>query len=356
MSDKINISITKVAKSRLAEIDFNNLPFGKTFSDHMFIADYSDGKWRDFKIVPFGEIGFSPAMSSLHYGQAFFEGIKAYKHANGNVSIFRPDKNAERFNLSAQRLCMPELPVDIFLQSIEALVDLDRDWVPSKANHSLYIRPFMFATDPFLGVTPSSTYKYIVLTGPVGPYFSKNLKVKVETFYSRASEGGFGFAKAAGNYGGSMLPGMKATQEGFDQLIWTDSKEHAYIEELGAANIMFMMDGKLITPSTRDTILKGVTRDTVLTLAKSWKIEIEERRISVDEIIAGIKEGRISDAFGVGTAATIAHIAEIGYNGALYTLPDPAQRVFSNKVLNTLNNLRYGRSADEFGWNYMVGH
>lgn len=354
MSDKINISITKIAKSRLAEIDFNNLPFGKTFSDHMFIADYSDGKWRDFKIVPFGEIGFSPAMSSLHYGQAFFEGIKAYKHANGNVSIFRPDKNAERFNLSAQRLCMPELPVDIFLQSIEALVDLDRDWVPSKANHSLYIRPFMFATDPFLGVTPSSTYKYIVLTGPVGPYFSKNLKVKVETFYSRASEGGFGFAKAAGNYGGSMLPGMKATQEGFDQLIWTDSKEHAYIEELGAANIMFMMDGKLITPSTRDTILKGVTRDTVLTLAKSWKIEIEERRISVAEIITGIKEGRITDAFGVGTAATIAHIAEIGYEGELYTLPDPEKRVFSNKVLDVLNELRYGRSVDEQGWNFMV--
>jgi branched-chain amino acid aminotransferase len=354
VSDKINISITKVAKSRLAEIDFNNLPFGKTFSDHMFIADYSDGKWRDFKIVPFGEIGISPAMSSLHYGQAFFEGIKAYKHANGNVSIFRPDKNAERFNLSAQRLCMPELPVDIFLQSIEALVDLDRDWVPSKANHSLYIRPFMFATDPFLGVTPSSTYKYIVLTGPVGPYFSKNLKVKVETFYSRASEGGFGFAKAAGNYGGSMLPGMKATQEGFDQLIWTDSKEHAYIEELGAANIMFMMDGKLITPSTRDTILKGVTRDTVLTLAKSWKIEIEERRISVEEIITGIKEGRITDAFGVGTAATIAHIAEIGYEGELYTLPDPEKRVFSNKVLDVLNELRYGRSVDEQGWNFMV--
>jgi branched-chain amino acid aminotransferase len=354
VSDKINISITKVAKSRLAEIDFNNLPFGKTFSDHMFIADYSDGEWKDFKIVPFGEIGISPAMSSLHYGQAFFEGIKAYKHANGNVSIFRPDKNAERFNLSAQRLCMPELPVDIFLQSIEALVDLDRDWVPSKANHSLYIRPFMFATDPFLGVTPSSTYKYIVLTGPVGPYFSKNLKVKVETFYSRASEGGFGFAKAAGNYGGSMLPGMKATQEGFDQLIWTDSKEHAYIEELGAANIMFMMDGKLITPSTRDTILKGVTRDTVLTLAKSWNIGIEERRISVEEIITGIKESRITDAFGVGTAATIAHIAEIGYEGELYTLPDPEKRVFSNRVLYVLNELRYGRSVDEHGWNFMV--
>jgi branched-chain amino acid aminotransferase len=354
VSDKLNISVTKTAQSRLADIDFNNLPFGKTFSDHMFIADYSEGAWKNFRIVPYGEIGFSPAISALHYGQAFFEGIKAYKHADGKVSIFRPDKNAERFNLSAKRLCMPELPVDIFLKSLETLVDLDREWVPSQANHSLYIRPFMFATDPFLGVTPSSTYKYIVLTGPVGPYFSKNLKVKVETYYSRASDGGFGFAKAAGNYGGSMLPAMKATQEGFDQLIWTDSKEHAYVEELGAANIMFMMDGKLITPSTRDTILKGVTRDTVLTLAKGWNIEIEERRISVAEIIKGINEGRITDAFGVGTAATIAHIAEIGHEGELYTLPDPAKRVFSNRVLDTLNELRYGRSADEHGWNFAV--
>ncbi len=355
MSDTINIFITKTAKSRLAETDFDNLPFGKTFSDHMFMADYSDGEWKNFQILPFGEIGINPAISALHYGQTFFEGIKAYKHGNGKVSIFRPDKNSERFNLSAQRLCMPELPLETFLQSIATLVDLDRDWVPGKENHSLYIRPFMFATDPFLGVIPSTSYKYMVLTGPVGPYFSKNLKVKIETNYSRACDGGFGFAKAAGNYGGAMLPNLKATQEGFDQLIWTDSRDHAYIEELGAANVMFLMDGTLITPSTRDTILKGVTRDTVLTLARNWNVTIEERRISVDEIIAGIKQGRISDAFGVGTAATIAHIAEIGHNGALYTLPDPAKRVFSSKVLNTLNNLRYGRSADEFGWNYMVG-
>lgn len=355
VSQKVNIAIIKTAKSRLPETDFDNLPFGKTFSDHMFIADYSEGEWKNFQIVPYGNIEFSPAISALHYGQAFFEGIKAYKHADGKVTIFRPEKNAERFNLSAQRLCMPELPVEIFLQSLAELVDIDRDWVPAKENHTLYIRPFMFATDPYLGVTPSSSYRYMVLTGPVGPYFSKNLKVKVETHYSRACDGGFGFAKAAGNYGGSMLPALKATQEGYDQLIWTDSKEHAYIEELGAANVMFMIDGKLLTPSTRDTILKGVTRDTVLTLARKWGVEIEERRVSVEEVISAIKEGRVSDAFGVGTAATIAHIAEIGHDGELYTLPDPAQRKFSNKLLYTLNEMRYGRSADEFGWNYPVG-
>jgi branched-chain amino acid aminotransferase len=354
VSQKINISITKTSKSRLADTDFDNLPFGKTFSDHMFMADYSDGEWKNFQILPYGEIGILPAISALHYGQAFFEGIKAYKHVDGKVSIFRPDKNGERFNRSAERLCMPELPLEIFLESLSTLVNLDRDWVPAKENHSLYIRPFMFATDPFLGVTPSASYKYMVITGPVGPYFSKNLKVKIETNYSRACDGGFGFAKAAGNYGGSMLPNLKASQEGFDQLIWTDSREHAYIEELGAANVMFLMDGTLITPSTRDTILKGVTRDTVLTLAKKWNVPVEERRISVEEVLKGIKEGRISDAFGVGTAATIAHIAEIGHNGELYTLPDPAKREFSNKLLNTLNDLRYGRSSDEFGWNYLV--
>ncbi|HTD41905.1 MAG TPA: aminotransferase class IV, partial [Mucilaginibacter sp.] len=199
MTETLDIKITKTTNSRLAQTDFSNLPFGKIFSDHMLVADYADGEWKNFEIVPYGEIGLSPAISALHYGQAFFEGMKAYKHADGKVSIFRPDKNAERFNKSAERLCMPELPEDIFVQSIAALVDLDRDWIPAQANHSLYIRPFMFATDPFLGVAPSSTYKFMVLTCPVGPYFSKTLRVKIETYYTRAAEGGMGFAKSAGN-------------------------------------------------------------------------------------------------------------------------------------------------------------
>ena len=354
LTDTFNISVSKTADSRLSRTDFENLPFGKTFSDHMLTADYEGGEWKNFQIVPYGEIALSPAISALHYGQAFFEGIKAYKHVDGRIAIFRPEKNAERSNRSAARLCMPQIPVEMYLQLLSTIVELDKDWVPSKQGHSLYIRPFMFATDPYLGVIPSQTYKFIILTGPVGPYFSKNLKVKIETNFSRASDGGFGFAKAAGNYGGSMLPARKAAEEGFDQLIWTDSREHAYIEELGAANIMFMMDGKVITPSTRDTILKGVTRDTVITLAKSWGIEVKERRVTVAEILTGIKEGRITDAFGAGTAATIAHIAEIGHEGELYTLPDPDTREFSNRVLRTLNEIRYGHAPDEFGWNYFV--
>ncbi|HTI59717.1 branched-chain amino acid aminotransferase [Mucilaginibacter sp.] len=354
MTETLDIKITKTNHSRLSETDFDNLPFGKTFSDHMFVADYADGEWKNFQIIPYGEIGLSPAISALHYGQAFFEGLKAYKHADGQVSVFRPDKNAIRFNKSAERLCMPALPEEIFIQSIAAVVDADRDWVPSKANHALYIRPFMFATDPYLGVAPSATYKYMVLIGPVGPYFSKTLRVKIETHYTRAAEGGFGYAKAAGNYGGSMLPARKATEEGFDQLIWTDAKDHQYIEEMGAANVMFVLDGTLITPSTRDTILDGVTRDTVLTLAREWGMPVEERRVSVAEILEGAKNGKLQDAFGAGTAATIAPVGSISHNGEEYFLADPKEREFSQKVLRELDAIKYGRVADTHGWNYMV--
>ena len=354
MTETLDIKITKTNHSRLQETDFDNLPFGKTFSDHMFMADYADGKWKNFQIVPYGEIGLSPAISSLHYGQSFFEGLKAYKHADGQVSVFRPDKNAIRFNKSAERLCMPALPEEIFIQSIAALVDIDRDWVPSKANHSMYIRPFMFATDPFLGVAPSSTYKYMVLIGPVGPYFSKTLRVKIETHYTRASEGGMGYAKSSGNYGGSMYPAKKATEEGFDQLIWTDAKNHEYVEEMGAANVMFVLDGTLLTPSTRDTILDGVTRDTVLTMAREWGMPVEERRVSVAEIIEGAKTGKLQDAFGAGTAATIAPVGSISHNGEEYFLSDPKTREFSQKVLRELDNIKYGRVTDTHGWNYTV--
>ena len=354
MTDTLDIKITRTSASRLNETDFNNLGFGKIFSDHMLVADYADGEWKNFQIVPYGEMSFSPAMSVLHYGQTFFEGLKAFKQQDGNIVIFRPDKNAERFNKSAERMCMPQLPPDIFVQSIAALVDVDRNWVPSKEGQSLYIRPFMFATDAYLGVQPSSTYKFIVLTGPAGAYFSKHLNVKVETHYSRASEGGFGYAKAAGNYAGSLYPAQQALKEGFDQLIWTDAKDHTFIEELGAANLMFILDGTLITPSTRDTVLKGVTRDTVLTLAREWGVPVEERRISVAEVVDGIKSGRITEAFGVGTAATIAPIATVSFDGQSYSLPDPAKAEFSNRALKALNDLRYGLVEDTFGWNYKV--
>jgi branched-chain amino acid aminotransferase len=354
MTETLDIKITKTNNSRLEQTDFNNLPFGQIFSDHMFVADYADGEWKNFEILPFGDILVSPAISALHYGQSFFEGLKAYKHADGKVSVFRPDKNAARFNKSAERLCMPQLPEDIFIQSIAALVDIDRDWIPGRPNHSLYIRPYMFATDRYLGVAPSKTYKYMVLACPVGPYFSKTLRVKIESHYTRAAEGGMGFAKSSGNYGVSMLPARKATEEGFDQLIWTDAKEHKYIEEMGAANAMFVLDGKLITPLAQDTILDGVTRDTVITLAREWGFPVEERRVSVAEIMEGAKNGKLNDAFGAGTAATIASVGSISCNGEEYTLIDPKEREFSQKVLKTLDAIRYGNTPDTHGWNYIV--
>ncbi|MDA9555414.1 branched-chain amino acid aminotransferase [Pelobium sp.] len=354
MTETLDIKVTKAAQSKLPNVDFENLPFGKTFTDHMFSADYADGKWQNFQILPYGEIGLSPAISALHYGQAFFEGLKAYRHADGKISIFRPDKNAERFNKSAERLCMPTLSEELFTQCIAAVVDLDKDWIPSKENYSLYIRPVMFATDPFLGVAPSSTYKFMVLLGPTGPYFSKYLRVKIETEYTRASEGGFGFAKAAGNYGGAMLPAKMAMAQGFDQLIWTDAKNHEYIEEMGAANVMFVIDGKLVTPSTRDTILNGVTRNSIIQLAKDFGMEVEERRVAVKEVLAAIENGTCTDAFGAGTAATIAQVAEIVHEGKTYTLPNPAESAFAAKMRKTLDDIKYGRVEDTRNWNYIV--
>lgn len=354
MIETLDIKVTKAATSKLPQIDVENLPFGKTFSDHMLTADYVDGEWKNFEILPYGEISLSPAISSLHYGQSFFEGLKAYRHANGEISVFRPDQNAARFNKSAERMCMPTLPEDLFIESILALVKLDKDWVPSKENYTLYIRPFMFATDPFLGVAPSTSYRFMVLLGPTGPYFSKYLRVKIETEYTRAAEGGFGYAKAAGNYGGSLLPAKKAAQQGFDQLIWTDAKSHEYIEEMGSANVMFVIDGKLVTPSTRDTILDGITRKSIIELAKDFGMEVEERRLSVKEVLAAIENGTCTDAFGAGTAATIAQVAEIEHEGKTYTLPNPAESVFANKIRKALDDIKFGKVADSKGWNYMV--
>lgn len=320
----------------------------------MFVADYENGEWKNLQIIPYGEISMSPAASALHYGQAIFEGIKAYKQQNGEIVIFRPLNNFERFNISADRMVMPAVPEDIFMQGMVQLINLDREWVPSNEGQSLYIRPFMFATEPVIGVHASETYKFIIITGPTGAYYPKPLKVKIETHYARAVEGGVGYAKTAGNYARSLYPTQQAQKEGFDQLIWTDAKEHAYIEESGTTNVMFVINNVLITPSTRDTILDGVTRKSILALAHAWDMEVEERRVSVAEVITAAQNGSLQEAFGAGTAATIAQIAQIGYEGEVYTLPEPASREFSNKVLKALSDIRYGVIEDKFNWNYAV--
>lgn len=354
MIETMTIKTTKAGHSRLAETDIKDLPFGKVFTDHMFVADYEDGEWKNFEILPYGPLPMSPAISGLHYGQAIFEGLKAYKQADGSVSVFRANKNFARFNKSATRLAMANIPEEIFMQGISALINADKAWVPDEENYSLYLRPVMFATDPFLGVRPSATYKFVILANPSAPYYSKPLKVKIETRYTRSADGGVGSAKAAGNYAGSMLPTVEAQAEGFDQLIWTDAKEHKYVEESGAANLMFVINGKIVTPEVRETILDGVTRDTIIELAKSMGYEVEERRVLIQEVLDNIENGTLTEAFAVGTAATVTQISEITYEGKTFVLTDPATRTVSTGIAKKLNEIRYGVITDEFGWNWTV--
>ena len=352
-TEQISFRVEPTQQSRLSQVDFDNLKFGQIMSDHMLVAEYNNGKWEDVSIVPYGDISISPSMSALHYGQSIFEGIKGYKYADGTVSIFRPDKNWERFNKSALRLQMPEVPEHIFIGGLKQLLDLDRNWIPSKEGTALYIRPYMFATESALGVHPSISYKFIIITCPVGAYYSKPISLKVETHYTRAAEGGVGFSKNAGNYALSLYPTQLANDEGYDQIMWTDALEHKYIEEAGTANLIFRIGDKIITPHG-DTILHGVTRRTIMELADKWGYQTEQRKVSVKELIDGIKAGTVTEAFAAGTAATITHIDRIGFEGEDFTLPPVEGRDFSNKVLDYLNQLRYGKVEDPFGWNFTL--
>lgn len=350
MVDTLNIDYRLRKESRLKDVDFSKIIFGRVYSDHMFISDFRDKTWNHHRIAPYDHLSFAPGSAVLHYAQSVFEGLKAYKSVTGDVLVFRPDMNLKRMNMSAQRMCIPEIPEEIFMTGMEELLKIDKEWVPGLPGTSLYIRPFAFALDEYIGIRPSDTYQFIIFTCPVGAYYSKPVKVKIETHYTRAAEGGTGFAKAAGNYAASLYPAKLAQEKGYDQLIWTDGKEHKYIEEAGTMNVMFLINNKLITSVTGDSILNGITRDSVITLAKDWGVDVEERKISVDEIISACKSGNLQEAFGVGTAATIAHIDLIGHNGVDYQLKPVQNREFSNKVLKTLDDIRTGKAADKFGW------
>jgi branched-chain amino acid aminotransferase len=348
-----SFDIHQTETSRLTQVDFDNLEFGRVFSDHMFVMEYEDGKWQRGKIEPYGPFTMSPATMVFHYGQAIFEGMKAYRSESGEVTLFRPGKNIARFNKSATRMCMPTVPEDIFMEAIAALVELDKDWVPSGADSSLYIRPFMIATDSYVGVKASDKYAFSIFTCPVGAYYKGSVKVKVERTYTRAAEGGTGYAKAAGNYAGSLYPSMLARQEGYDQLIWTDAKNHEYIEESGTMNAMFVLNGTLISPKTSETILDGVTRDSVLQLANDLNIPVEVRRFTVAELKSGLESGQLTEAFGVGTAATIKPIEEIGIDGINYPLIATDSSI-STRLLHELDGVRRGRIADQHNWNIPV--
>jgi len=355
MVETLRISTSRVKESRLASIDFSTIPFGKVFTDHMFMADFRDGEWKNFRIIPYGYIPASPATPALHYGQSIFEGMKAYPSVNGKEAlVFRPLENWKRMNVSAERMCMPQIPEDLFMESLATLIDLDRGWIPKEEGSSLYIRPFMFSADEFIGIRPSQDFTFMIILSPVGPYYSTPVKVKIETHYTRAVEGGTGYAKAGGNYGGAIYPAKLAQDQGYHQLIWTDGKTHEYVEESGTMNLMFVIDNVLITPGLSDSILAGITRKSVLELAQHWGMQVEERRISVKELVEALQQGRVQEAFGAGTAATIAHIELIGYEGKNYALPPVEKRLFANKVLTELENIKRGKSADPFGWIYRI--
>jgi len=354
MTDTININVNTTSSSRLSQIDFNNIVFGKVYSDHMFMADFYNGQWQDFRIEPYDMLSFTPGSAILHYGQSVFEGLKANKSETGKITVFRPEDNFRRLNLSAERMCIPQITEEMFMNGLTELLRLDKNWVPDLPNTSLYIRPYIFALDEYIGIKPSDNYKFLIFTCPVGAYYSKPLKVKIETEYSRAVQGGTGYAKAAGNYAGSLYPAKLAQDKGYDQLIWTDGATHQFIEEAGTMNVMFLKGNKLITAETGDTVLKGITRDSVLTIAKEWGIEVEERRISVEEIVDSLKKGELTEAFGTGTAATIATIELIGDGENDYTIPAPGPDSFSTKVFAELDDIKTGKKEDTHGWIYRI--
>lgn len=349
-----SIPVQRVAKSRIKEVDFNNLEFGKYIADHMVMADFKDGKWHEPAIVPFGDILMSPAMLSLHYGQAVFEGMKAFYMNDGNINIFRPQRHHARFNRSLDRMCMPQISEETFLQSLRALIELDREWIPNAEGSSFYIRPFMFAYEARLGVKVADHFKFMIINSPVAAYQAKPYRLKVESTYVRTAEGGTGFAKCAGNYGGAFYPTQIAREEGFDQILWTDHKEHKYIDEVGMMNVMFVINGKLVTPKLTTAILDGVTRDTILTLAKDMGVTVEERRVSIDEIETGLKDGSITEAFGTGTAAVVAPIAVIQIKGNDLTIPVAGPDSFQLRAKKKLNDIRMGAEPDKHGWNYII--
>ncbi len=354
MTTTETIAVEKVKHSRLAETDFNNLEFGKYISDHMLVVEYDNGKWGEPAIKPFGDMMLSPAMLSLHYGQSVFEGMKAFKNKDGDICIYRPDKHAKRLNKSLARMCMPEIDNEFFIQWLHAIVEFDQAWIPTTEGASLYLRPFVFACEPKIGVKIADQYKFIMLTSPCAAYFSKPTRLKVEDTFVRAAEGGTGFAKCAGNYGGAFYPTQLARQQGFDQVLWTDAKEHKYIDEAGVMNVMFVINGKLITPKLTTALLDGVTRDSILTLAPGLDMEVEERKVSVAEIEEAFKQGTITEAFGAGTAAVVSPIATINIHGIDYHLPTADASSFQQRVKNRLNNIRLGIEPDVHGWNYLI--
>lgn len=352
---KYPVKITKVTQSRISEVDFNNIPFGKIFTDHMFVADFIQGEWTNFEICPFGNLHLHPANLGIHYGQSIFEGMKACKTMDGVPCLFRPEMHAKRFNLSAERMCMPTFPEDLFEYALEKLIEIDSDWIPPLEGSALYIRPLMYACDESIGVRPSTNYKMIIFAGPVGPYYTKPLRIWVEEQYVRAVRGGVGEAKTAGNYAASLLPAKKAQEKGYDQVMWMDAFEFKYVQEAGTMNLFFVIDGKLVTPATEGTILKGITRDCILHMMRDKGYTVEERPVTIHEILDAHEKGILQEVFGAGTAAVVAPVCEIGYRDQVLTLPS-YKGGMGEFILHTINGIRLGTIEDTYNWLRPVKH
>lgn len=349
------IKITKATTSKKMDVDFNNLGFGNYFTDHMFVADYKDGAWGNAQIIPYGPISFEPALSAIHYGQSIFEGIKAYRMKDGSAAIYRPYENMKRFNRSALRMEMPEVPEELFMGGMKKLLEVDDQWIPHEIEHAMYVRPFMFATDQVMKVMPSLTYKFIIILSPVGAYYAAPMRLLVEEEYVRAARGGVGYAKTAGNYAASLHPFAVARQKGYDQVLWTDAHEHKYVQECGTMNVFFLVGGKLLTPGLASgTILEGVTRDSVVQVAGDLGIPVEEREVSIDELVEAYKAGTFTEAFGSGTAATIAKIEEINYQDFIMTF-NPLNQPVADALKKRLTEIRDGILPDTRGWMVKVG-
>ncbi len=349
-----NFPVTKTTNPKARPQDESKLAFGKVFTDHMFIMNYTEGKgWHDGRIEPYRKLELDPSAMVFHYGQEMFEGLKAYKGKDGKTRLFRPEMNAKRTNDTNKRLCIPELPVELFVEACKAVVKVDEDWIPTAPGTSLYIRPFIIATDEFLGVAPSSTYLFIIILSPSGAYYASGLApvgIWIEDDYVRAVKGGMGFAKTGGNYAASLAAQVKAHDEGYSQVLWLDGVERKYIEEDGAMNIFFKIDGKIVTPMLNGSILPGITRNSVIEVCKSWGYEVEERRISVEELLDAQKSGKLEECFGTGTAAVISPVGKLRYKDDVMLINNNTIGEVSQKLYDTITGIQWGECEDKFNW------
>ena len=347
--------IQKSTNPRISTFDPNNFTFGNTFIDHMVVCEYENGKWGEVKVMPYGPFAFSPAMMGVNYGQACFEGMKAYKNENGEVFLFRPEKNFERINKSAKRLAMPEVTREMFIDGLKALVDLDRAWIPQGEGMSLYIRPLIFATEEALKARVSNKYMFAIVATPAKSYYSEPVSVKISDFYSRSANGGVGSAKAAGNYAASFYPTQLAIEEGYDQIIWTDDSTHEYFEESGTMNVFVRINDTIFTPPTSEKILDGVTRDSFIQLAKRRGIEVKVEPVKVKDVVEAQKNGTLKEVWGVGTAVVTTVFQALGYNGEKLELPKLSdEESYAITLKNDLVNIQTGVIEDPFGWRVFV--